>query len=315
MQSTAAPLNTQPASYNWFDAPVEYQNSYKETTKTKTVIPPQPAKMNVNSNPGGSTVIQTETPTKHATGVMSKIENLTHRAGEHLGIGTDTATRWSLYQIPEPLFGEFHAKAVNGIQGSASGFMFISSGHVCFSSYTNAQNRAIKVIIPLVNIAHIGLAQRVKNSAHSSGIVLTPLSSLSMKANALQIITNDNVNHQFFGFRKNTENVFNLLNHSWNAARGQSTTAPLAQQPMMQQPMMQQQQMPLQDRNGDGRIDARDLNNGGAYSTTGLVNSYQGSGLPGTTHYVNNTTSLTKEQALAQGNLPATSVPQETRLQ
>eukprot|EP01117_Protostelium_nocturnum_P001065 TRINITY_DN1138_c0_g1_i1.p1 TRINITY_DN1138_c0_g1~~TRINITY_DN1138_c0_g1_i1.p1 ORF type:complete len:354 (-),score=84.26 TRINITY_DN1138_c0_g1_i1:242-1240(-) len=331
MQTTAQPLGTRPAFYSEFDAPTEYQRTHVAVPRDKTAKPlPLPATSTTNSNPGGSTVISTETPTKHPVGFMAKVENLTHRVGEHLGFGTDTATRWSFYQLPEPLLGEFPAKVVNGAQGYSSGFAFVSQGHLCFSSYTNAQNRAIKVIIPFANIVNITLAQRVKNAAHSTGIVLTPISSLSMKANALQVVTSDNVVHQFFGFRKNVENVFNLLTHAWQTSRGGMTNAGIAPMPIpMQQhqtqqmnaldrnhngiPDSQERRNPL-DRNGDGRVDAADFTNQGAYSTTGLVNSYQGAGLPGTTHYVNNTTSLTKDGSLPAGSAPVSSLPQESRL-
>jgi len=213
---------SQPTSYSTFEADDQYKRAYQEPIAGQTnghsgVYLNREPRCNVESHPSGSTVIQTETPTKHQGGFLGKVENLKLRAGEHMGIGTDSATRWSLYQFNEPLFGEFRAKLVNGTHGFSKGFLFVSAGHLCFSSFTDAQNRAVKVAIPLRNIVKIGLAQRLRNVA-GSGVVLTPLSSLSMKANALQVFTKDGVLHQFFGFRKKTEQMFNTLSHVWKAS-------------------------------------------------------------------------------------------------
>jgi len=302
MQTVALP--NQPASYSWFDADAQYANAYRSAEPTPVPMLNNLPKSNVSSNPGGSTVIQTETPTKHHGGFLGKVENIVHRAGERVGFGTDTATRWSLYQIPEPLFGEFPAKVVNGTQGFVGGFLFVSQNHLCYSSYTDKMNRAIKIAIPFANIQHIGLAARVKGT-QGAAVVLTPLTALSQKPNALQIVTRDNVNHQFFGFKKNTESVFNLLNHSWQTSRGMvapSTGAGLGSAnalPMSQQYSNSQGQY----TNSQGaftqqqmHMEQRDLS--GNYSTTGLVHSFQNSGLQGTNQYVNATT--TQEPSLAQ---------------
>jgi len=295
MQTVALP--NQPASYTWFDANQDYQNAYRAAEPAPVPMLHNLPKSNVSSNPGGSTVIQTETPTKHQGGFLGKVENLAHRVGERVGFGTDTATRWSLYQIPEPLFGEFPAKVVNGTQGYVGGFLFVSQNHLCYSSYTDKLNRAIKVAIPFANIQHIGLAQKVKGTT-GTAVVLTPLTALSQKPNALQIVTRDNVNHQFFGFKKNTESVFNLLNHSWQTSRGivapQQTQVGLGSAGIssghqyQNQPMLQSQGYGSQSAYP---ADARELSNG-AYSTTGLVQSYNQAGLQGTDSFVNGTTSL-----------------------
>jgi len=306
MQTVALP--NQPASYTWFDADQQYANAYRTAEPTPVPMLNNLPKSNVSSNPGGSTVIQTETPTKHHGGFLGKVENIVHRAGERVGFGTDTATRWSLYQIPEPLFGEFPAKVVNGTQGHVGGFLFVSQNHLCYSSYTDKLNRAIKVAIPFANIQHIGLASRVKGT-QGPAIVLTPLTALSQKPNALQIVTRDNVNHQFFGFRKNTESVFNLLNHSWQTSRGivptQSSTMGLGAasgNSLSQGQYITGQQYASQGQfvNSQGTypvgMEQRELS--GNYSTTGLVHSYENQGLTGTDQYVNGTTST--QPSLAQ---------------
>jgi len=204
----------EPATYSFFDAPNEYRDLNQKPAKV-----PKEVQYQISNNPSGGTVIQTETPSRFEAGSFrSKVGNLTTRISERVGFANDTSSRWGLYQIAEPLFGEFRARIINGLS-AASGYLFVSQGHLCFSSFTDKTNRAMKLIVPFQNIARIGLAHRLRN-VPGTAVNLTPLTSMSMTADAIQVFTRDGVTHQFFGLKKKTEALFNLLNHTWGLATG-----------------------------------------------------------------------------------------------
>ncbi|PRP87960.1 hypothetical protein PROFUN_02697 [Planoprotostelium fungivorum] len=221
----------EPATYNFFDAPNDYRQLNQKPPKVvssyvSSISPSdshfQPVKevqYQISNNPNGGTLIQTETPSRFEAGSFRhRVGNLTTRISERIGFANDTSSRWGLYQIPEPLFGEFRARVINGLSAS-SGYLFISQGHLCFSSFTDKTNRAMKLIVPFQNIVRIGLAHRLRNTP-GTAINLTPLTSMSLTADAIQIYTRDGITHQFFGLKKKTESLYNLLNHTWGLATG-----------------------------------------------------------------------------------------------
>lgn len=265
----------EPATYHFFDAPTEYRELNQKPPKVQKEVQYQ-----ISNNPNGGTVIQTEKPSRFEEGSFrQKVSNLVTRGSERLGFSNDTASRWGLYQIPEPLFGEFRARIINGLSAT-SGYLFVSQGHLCFSSFTDKTSRAMKLIIPFNNIARIGLAHRLRN-VPGTAINLTPLTSMSMTADAIQVFTRDGVTHQFFGLKKKTESLFNLLNHTWGLSTGvipvnpanQNRTLELQQAALYESQVYNEQyaqgnthysgnsfpQVPQGlDVNGDGRVDQKD---------------------------------------------------------
>lgn len=291
----------EPATYHFFDAPTEYREVNQKPPKVVKEVQYQ-----ISNNPNGGTIIQTETPSRFEAGSFrSKVGNLVTRVSERVGFANETSTRWGLYQIPEPLFGEFRARIINGLSTN-SGYLFVSQGHLCFSSFTDKTNRAMKLIVPFNNIARIGLAHRLRN-VPGTAINLTPMTSMSMTADAIQVFTRDGVTHQFFGLKKKTESIFNLLNHTWGLSTGaipinpqnQNRTLELQQAALYESQQYEQQQLAQQqyvqgqthysgnsfpevpqglDVNRDGRVDAKDaaiLQQQQGYQTQPLGNGLQ----------------------------------------
>jgi len=226
-----------PASYQYFDLDPSMHQHLQYTDKHP-----------YTSGPGGVNVVtegSTVEPTK--PGLMTRITHGVQDLADRVGMYGNTQTRWALFGLQDQLLSEFPCKVVN-MDKIIRGYMFLSANYLCFASHTDVNNRLIKFMLPWNSISDIRQAQRV-NTGTGMLPKFLPLASMSTKPNAMQIVTNDGLLHQFFGFRTQYINAFNLVMHTWNSARGigthqmgqpMMTGMTTMQQPMMQQPLMQQ---------------------------------------------------------------------------
>jgi len=206
--STHQPI---PATYNWTDLDPTYQTMYSETT---TYL----------AQPSGTTVITEKEAIpgkKKKPGFLARISNtldhVVHRSSETLGLGNETSSRWGLFGLSDNLLAEFPCKLLNGNTG-VRGYMFVSQNYLCFASHTDASHRLLKFMTPLSNVVSLHRASKVRSKGTAP--LFVPMTDQSAVPDALQIVTTDNLMHQFFGFGGNMTNAFNILNHSWSLIRG-----------------------------------------------------------------------------------------------
>lgn len=122
----------------------------------------------------------------------------------------------SSFQFPphERLHGEFVCKALSG-HDILDGMFYISDNYVCFTAPSHG--RQVNVVLPLRSIRTINRAVTSQSSAEAIPSVYA-LDANNPSANAVQIITNDGLMHQFFGFTVKFNTIFYLLTTKWSKA-------------------------------------------------------------------------------------------------
>jgi hypothetical protein len=108
----------------------------------------------------------------------------------------------SLLKLPQPFFGVAIA----------------STNYICFDGYLTKHER-LQFAIPLRMIVSIQLAYAPPPVNPSLAPVIQPVPSAQVKADAIQIFTNDNKVHYFYSFskRKSFEDFYNIIDHAWRA--------------------------------------------------------------------------------------------------
>jgi len=188
---------------------------YRPATQQWTTLDPAMSqnflgsKNTLTQTRGGSQVLETQTAQK--PGLGGKIANIVHRAEERFSGNANS--RWAAFGLNEPLLQEFHAKT-SYADTRIGGWIFLSQGHFGWISYTDAQNRAIKTLIPWSNIMDIVPTSRVKGQATKT-YQFAPIMAPGAIAEGFQIFTRDNLVYQFFGLKKNIDQVFALFGNLW----------------------------------------------------------------------------------------------------
>jgi len=198
-----------PATYTFFDLDPNYQNSYEYTQKT-TVAP--------GAVPGSTVVTQTNVEGVKKPSLFARMSHAVKGivSGDSFGWGSDTNQRWGLFGLQEELLAEFPCKVLNGDR-FVRGYMFVSPQHLSFASFSTASNQILKFMFPMTSIAAITQAQRVK--ARNTVPTFVPLTTTGARADSIQIVTNDNMLHSFYGFGDHFMNAVNIITHTWGAAR------------------------------------------------------------------------------------------------
>jgi len=204
-----------PASYTYFDLdPTMHQNfQYIEKTTYSTT-------------PMGKTVTTTQEAAPKKVGLMARISHgvkgLVDRTSESLGLSSDTNSRWALFGLQDNLLAEFPCKLVN-VDKFVRGYMYISSHNLCYASHADTNNRVIKFVMPLTSITNVRQAQKLKTTKGALPS-FTPIvgsqAATAVRPDSIQVIDNNNMIHQFYGFRTQFMNCFNVLQHAWCTARG-----------------------------------------------------------------------------------------------
>jgi len=117
-----------------------------------------------------------------------------------------------LFGLNDPLLGDFSCKGLS--TQVLKGNCYISYKYFCFCFKT--WEVIVKVVIPLKSIEHIAKAVTLKSESSLPKII--PVSE-GVKPNVIQILTQDKLVHNFYGFG-DYNRVWSVLYYAWQNANG-----------------------------------------------------------------------------------------------
>jgi len=186
---------------NWTQVQPGYLEHFQRTTKHNTTA-------------GGTQTVEFTHPSR--SGLVGKVNNVTHRLAENINQSGDAKTRWSYFALTEPLLHEFKAKTAYGDKSKLSGWVYVSQNHFGWISHTDSQNRVVTSLIPWTNVVDVVPSNRV--SAGKGVYRFEPAGAApgsANKATGFQLFTRDGTVYQFFALKKNTEAFFHTLVGVW----------------------------------------------------------------------------------------------------
>eukprot|EP01117_Protostelium_nocturnum_P005563 TRINITY_DN2012_c0_g1_i1.p1 TRINITY_DN2012_c0_g1~~TRINITY_DN2012_c0_g1_i1.p1 ORF type:complete len:240 (-),score=71.83 TRINITY_DN2012_c0_g1_i1:65-784(-) len=152
-----------------------------------------------NITPGGSE--ETEIQTEKKSGLAGIFQHF------HSESTSNRQDRWKLFGKHEVLLAEYNAKtAFQSGEHSLKGWIFIARNYFGWISHSDSQNRVVKTIIPISNVAKIIPTVRNKEVAKYA-MIEAPEGSHPQGFN---ILTKDNMIYSFLGLKKPDQTI-NLL--------------------------------------------------------------------------------------------------------
>jgi len=175
-------------------------------------------------------LVSYETAPKASRNVLQNVGKALNNFFNEVGVALDSASRnvddwwkaegtdrWAASGITAPLLAEFRCKALNG-NTSMNGYIHMSPNYLCFSSYFADTNQMIRVVLPFSSVTRLQQAKKISKKGEIPAKFQATTDPLS-KPDTIQVFTNDNLVHTFWGFYWSYDQAWNILVHAWSTSR------------------------------------------------------------------------------------------------